>query len=406
MPHQILGNLDLVKQINLATVFRCLDKHEFLSRIQLAEMTALAPASITKIIRQFLEIGLIKEVDVQASTGGRRAVSLALNREKFCSLAIRLGRKSITLGVYDLDSTLVAEQTLILAHQTQQQLEHLLMIEIKKFMASNLPQTSRLLAIAISLPGIITDVVRYMPHISVENWSLSDNIAATFNIPTYIEHDIRSLALAEHYFGKTRDVQDSIFIRIHHGVGAGIIMEGKLLLGRRQHLAEIGHIQINPNGLKCHCGNVGCLETVLSNQALVAHAKLALAEGMPSILSISDLSVAKIVDCALLNDPLALKLLKNAAYYLGQVIAQLVNLFNPEKIILAGELQRAQQILMPIVSQVVEQASLSNFNQNLIFDTSDFHAKSAIGSFAIVKKALYDGHLLMSLLETDHNSTL
>lgn len=97
-----------------------------------------------------------------------------------------------------------------------------------------------------------------MPHIQVENWGLVEALEERFKVTCFVGHDIRSLALAEHYFGASQDCEDSILVRVHRGTGAGIISNGRIFIGRNGNVGEIGHIQVEPLGERCHCGNFGC----------------------------------------------------------------------------------------------------------------------------------------------------
>ncbi|SES78303.1 N-acetylglucosamine repressor [Thorsellia anophelis DSM 18579] len=395
--HHTAASLDLVKQINLGTVFRLLDKEEPISRIQLAKLSQLAPASITKIIRQFSEIGLIKEVATQVSTGGRRAVSLALNKHSLRALAIRLGRRNMTLGMYDLSAKLIKEHTIPISGLNQQAVESELVLHTEQFLTQCTCDQNNLIAISITLPGIITDVVHYMPHMKVNQWDIAARLKQHFKVNAFIGHDIRSLALAEHYFGVTASCKDSIFIRIHNGIGAGIIVDGKMFSGKKGHLGEIGHIQMEPSGIQCHCGHIGCLETILSNRTIEQEAQKRIEAGLNTSIP-SNPDIHDVIKKALLGDELALDLINRAGYYLGKVIAQLVNLLNPEKIVLSGELTQAHSLLLPNIKKLIQSESLPNFNQSVELGISTLDHNSAIGSFAIIKQALLDGTLLMKLI--------
>ncbi len=103
-------------------------------------------------------------------------------------------------------------------------------------------------------------MIRYMPHIQVENWGLVEALEKRFHVTCFVGHDIRSSALAEHYFGASQDCEDSILVRVHRGTGAGIISNGRIFIGRNGNVGEIGHIQVEPLGERCHCGNFGCLK--------------------------------------------------------------------------------------------------------------------------------------------------
>jgi N-acetylglucosamine repressor len=109
----------------------------------------------------------------------------------------------------------------------------------------------------VILPGLVdpeSGVIRYMPHIQVENWGLVEALEKRFKVTCFVGHDIRSLALAEHYFGASQDCEDSILVRVHRGTGAGIISNGRIFIGRNGNVGEIGHIQVDPLGERCHCG--------------------------------------------------------------------------------------------------------------------------------------------------------
>ncbi|MDQ5892226.1 MAG: N-acetylglucosamine repressor, partial [Pseudomonadota bacterium] len=303
-----IGNVDLVKQLNSAVVYRLIDQQGPISRIQIAEQSQLAPASVTKITRQLLERGLIKEVDQQASTGGRRAISIITENRPFHSIAVRLGRYDATIALYDLQGKALEEAHYDLQEKTQESLEAALFQAIGGFIASHQRRIRELIAISVVLPGLVDPVagiVRYMPHISVDNWQLVENLQRQFNVTSFVGHDIRSLALAEHYFGATHDSLDSILVRVHRGTGAGILVNGQIFLGSNGNVGEIGHIQIDPLGDRCHCGNFGCLETVVANAAIEQRVRHLLGQGYPSKLSSDNCTISTICKAANRGDALA-----------------------------------------------------------------------------------------------------
>ncbi len=141
-----IGNVDLVKQLNSAAVYRLIDQHGPISRIQIAEQSQLAPASVTKITRQLIERGLIKEVDQQASTGGRRTLIIAETRN-FNAIGVRLGRYDATLTLYDLSSKTLEEEHFPLPEHTQETLEHALLNIIATFIENCQRKIRKLIAI-------------------------------------------------------------------------------------------------------------------------------------------------------------------------------------------------------------------------------------------------------------------
>jgi len=214
-----------------------------------------------------------------------------------------------------------------------------------------------LIAIAVILPGLVDPVkgiIRYMPHIAVSHWPLVASLQQRFSVTSFVGHDIRSLALAEHYFGASRDCADSILVRLHRGTGAGIIANGQIFLGSNGNVGEIGHIQVDPLGERCHCGNFGAL---------------------------------------------ACEVIEYVGRYLGKAIAIAINLFNPQKVVLAGEITDADKVLFPAIESCINTQVLREFRKNLPVVRSQLDHRSAIGAFALAKRAMLNGILLQHLLE-------
>lgn len=397
-----IGNIDLVKQLNSAVVYSLIDQQGPISRIQIAEHSQLAPASVTKITRQLLERGLIKEVDQQASTGGRRAISIVSEYKNFHTVGVRLGRYDATIALYDLSGKLLIDAHYPLSESSQQAVEQKLIAAIEDFMAFNQRRIKELIAISVILPGLVNPhngIVHYMPHIKVDNWHLVDILKAHFQLTCYVGHDIRSLALAESYFGATKDCDDSLLVRIHRGAGAGLVINKEILLNRRGNLGEIGHIQVDPLGELCHCGNFGCLETIASNQAIETRVKQRLEQGFSSSLTLEECSIHHICQAANKNDPLATEVIQHVGRQLGKAVAITINLFNPEKVVIAGDITEAEQILLPAIQSCIDTQALKGFRDNLPVVTSQLIHNSAIGAFALTKRAMLNGELLQKLLD-------
>ncbi|MGM3174851.1 DNA-binding transcriptional regulator NagC [Dickeya lacustris] len=400
--HTQIGNIDLVKQLNSAVVYRLIDQQGPISRIQISEQSQLAPASVTKITRQLLERGLIKEVDQQASTGGRRAISIVSETRPFHTVAVRLGRHDATLALYDLQGKRLEEEHCALPQQTQESLQYALFDAIANFINQHQRRLRELIAISVVLPGLVdplAGVVHYMPHIEVNRWPLVENLRQRFQVHSFVGHDIRSLALAEHYFGATRDCQDSLLVRVHRGTGAGILVNGQIFLGSNGNVGEIGHIQLDPLGDRCHCGNFGCLETVVSNGALEQRARHLLQQGFSSKLTVDNCQINAICKAANKGDILATNLIETAGQQLGKAISIAINLFNPQRVVIAGEITESSRLLLPAIERCIHTQVLKEFRQHLPVVVSELQHLSAIGAFALVKRAMLNGVLLQRLLE-------
>ncbi len=230
-------------------------------------------------------------------------------------------------------------------------------------------------------------------------WDLANKISQHTQLATFIGHDVRSLALAEHYFGVTQDCYDSLLLRIHRGVGAGIVINHEVFLGYKNNVGEIGHIQVDPLGKRCLCGNVGCLETVVSNTAIERKMHDLLEDGYESKwLSLESHDIDAICKASNKQDTAAIELIEHVGVQIGRVLAMSVNMFNPEKIVISGEITQAKNILFAAIQRSLDSHALPAFVKNTPLVASELKNEDVIGAFALIKRALLDGSLLRRLL--------
>jgi transcriptional regulator of PTS gene len=190
-----------------------------------------------------------------------------------------------------------------------------------------------------------------------------------------------------------------VLISIHHGLGAGIILDGRVLAGRHGNIGELGHIQIDPNGKHCHCGNTGCLETVASSNAIREEVTARVAAGAKTIINMDELSTEAVCEAAALGDELAIDVIKQLGHYLGSAISIVINLFNPEKVLIGGVINQAKDILYPEIMQCIKSQSLPIYHRDLELVESRFYKQATMPGAALVKQAMYDGELLMKVIE-------
>ena len=393
------GYIDQIKQANAGGVYRLIDQLAPISRIELSKRAHLAPASITKIVRELLEVHLVKEVECQdISNRGRPAIGLALAPEAWHYLSARISRGTLTLSLRDLSSKLVVEEHLPLAAGHCDPLLKRILCAVDQFFIRHQSKLERLTAIAITLLGTIdvaSGVVHHMPFYPVRDMPLGPSLEAHIGLPVYLQHDISAWTMAEALFGAARGSQNVIQIVIDHHVGAGIITGGHVLHTGRHSLVEIGHIQVDPYGKRCYCGNYGCLETVASIENLLEIAQQRLGASMNSSLHRLPLTIESLCDAALAGDHLAQDIIFGVGYSLGGILAMMVNLFNPEKILLGSPLNRAAEILHPAIASCIRQRSLPAYSEQVQVGATQFSNQGTMPGAALVKEALYNGSLLV-----------
>ena len=396
------GHIDQIKQTNAGAVYRLIDQLGPVSRIDLSRFAQLAPASITKIVREMLEAHLVQETEIQEpGSRGRPAVGLMVETEAWHYLSIRISRGEIHLALRDLSSALVVEEQLALQHV--QPFATRLLDHVDQFFIRHQKKLERLTAIAVTMPGIIDTehgIIHRMPfYEDVKDMPLGEILANHTGVSVYIQHDISAWTMAESLFGASRGARDVIQVVIDHNVGAGVITDGRLLHAGSSSLVEIGHTQVDPYGKRCYCGNHGCLETIASVESVLELAQIRMAKSMSSMLHQQPLSVEWLCEAALQGDLLARDIISGVGNHVGRILAIMVNLFNPQKILIGSPFNLAADILFPAISDCIRQQSLPAYSQHIAVESTQFSNRGTMAGAALVKDALYNGSLLIRLLQ-------
>ena len=407
MKHSPVANIEFIKQVNTASVYRLIDEKKQISRVALAKLSELAPASITKMTRQLMAAGLIKEVAQQASTGGRPAISLTCEIEKFIFVSCKLGRNNLTIALHDIAGTKLTTYRVALDTAPDNDVIPFLLAQIADFIDANInTDLQRLIAIAVTSPGLIdreSGTIVYLPKHNLKDIPLGSLLTKEFSVPAYIANHTQSLSLAELYFGAAQDCQDSVLLSVHDGVGSGIINNGKIFTNYNNQVGEIGHIRIDPLGLPCHCGSHGCLETIASNEAILKQITGLINQGHETSLTIEGLTIEGICNAANSGDELAVQVLQRVSKLLGQAIAIIVNLFNPQKLLIKGEIVAAKELIFPIIEHSVQQHALGSFVPNVVINEALFQNEPSMAGVALVRKALLEGSLLNHIIHEYDN---
>ncbi|ADU69290.1 ROK family protein [Pantoea sp. At-9b] len=397
------GHIDQIKQTNAGVVYRLIDHYGPISRIELSKRAQLAPASITKIVREMLDAHLVQETEFQEpGSRGRPAIGLVLDTLAWHYLAIRIQPGYITLTLRDLSSRALQEDRLPLTASPDKPLLQTLQELVDAFFIRHQKQLERLTAIAITLPGLInaaSGVVHRMPGYAIEDMPLGETLSQRTGVPVFVQHDISAWTLAESLFGASRGAQDVIQIVIDETVGAGVITGGQLLHKSGRALVEIGHTQIDPYGQQCYCGNHGCLETVASIGSLLNLAAQRLLHQPDSRLHDVPLTIESLCQAAQEGDRLASDVIAGVGHHIGRMLAMMVNIFNPRQILIGSPLNQAPGVLFPAVTSTIRQQALPAYSDEIQLAPTAFNDPGTLGAAALIKDALYSGYLLIKLLQ-------
>ncbi len=229
--------------------------------------------------------------------------------------------------------------------------------------------TDRVEAIGVGAPGPLDPwrgVIVKAPNL--ERWKdvhLKDVLEEEFGLPVYVGNDCNVAALAEQHFGAGQGVKNLIYITVSTGIGGGIIVDDRLLLGGQGFAAEVGHQTIDVNGPRCKCGNIGCLEALASGSAIARRAVELIEKGRETAIAalvggdLTKVTAEVVNEAARRGDELAIELIQQAGFYIGVGIVNLLHLFNPEMVIIGGGVSKAGDLLFePIRSTVRERAMM------------------------------------------------
>nr|MBC7244275.1 ROK family protein [Chloroflexota bacterium] len=224
-------------------------------------------------------------------------------------------------------------------------------------------ERSQVLGIGVATAGAVnpcTGVIAKAANLpGFENWPLRDMLAQELHVPIYVGNDAKLAALAEHRFGAGQGTNFLIYLTISTGIGAGVIEDRRLLLGAHGWATELGHIIVEPNGPRCNCGNIGCLEALASGPAIARHAMQLLQEGESSLLwemvrdETARITAKEVVEAAQKGDALALQVMQRAAFYLGIGLVSFIHAFDPECIIVGGGVSKAGELLFAPMRAVI-----------------------------------------------------
>jgi N-acetylglucosamine repressor len=377
-----------------------------LSRADLAEMTTVAPSHISVLIRQALNQGLLIErgsapsknglpvtPGSPAANSGRRRVLLEANPNFAKLIGIDIGRTHIRIVVTDFRGKTLAHKWLPTeASRGREQLLQAVHEEIE----SQRAQFPGIAAIGVSHSGVIdpqAGKVLFWPMIEGwDNTPLRQLFEDAHVLPTFLVGDsVRAMSVTEERFGHGKGLRNFLLVSVGMGIGCAMFLDGHLYTGHDGLAGELGHTTVQEDGEACSCGNRGCLELCSSASAIVRRARSELDRGVASHLTqaldgnLDQLSVEVIAAAAQSHDRLSERILWEAGAHLGTAVASMVNLLNPQKVILAGKVsQAAGEILLGPFLYNLRQRALPQIVKNLTVVVSEFGEEAPAVGMALV----------------------
>ena len=369
-----VNNEDLLV-FNRATVLQYLKRNGVCSRAELAKETGLTQASISKIISSLIDCDVVREVGSISGELGRRSKGIVLNAGKYKVVGVKISRRSFSVGIFDIGGNNYGAYTEPIEPGTPV-VESI--AKIRMAIEIRTDNTPDIMAIGVAVPGPYLKKEGRIAMMSEtsgwENISLYDAFSNIQDLPIFIEHDANSAAIAEWWFGKQKCGEGvMVYLLADEGIGAGVVVDGRVFTGSQGIAGEIGHISLDVHGTRCPCGNYGCLETFCSAIAFVRDTKALLAEHPRSILNRHyRLTADDIFDAAREGDELAVSMVQRVGRYLGYGVVTLINAYDPSTIVIGNVMSHGGKMLLEEIKAVTKERVLPDVYENLNIRLSDF----------------------------------
>ncbi|MGD0706703.1 MAG: ROK family transcriptional regulator [Trebonia sp.] len=326
--------LDLRRE-NRAVVLWSLHLGQSRSRQELSAATGLSAGSVTNVVRELIDEGIVIETGLAESDGGRPRAMLGMNPGYGYVIGVDIGETRTRVGLFDLTMTERAK----VEYPLDRSAEHDVDVVVRQIVSglntvlrdSGVDQNA-IVGVGVGVPGIIEQGPEVLVHGQTYGWDavpLERLLRAHTELPLRFDNGAKTMGQAELWFGAGKGARNAVVILIGSGVGASLISGGATYQGATSSAAEFGHVTVLVGGRKCRCGSTGCLEAYAGAEAILER------YGRPMAVDDQELALAELIDAAG-TSPLAAAILSETAEYLGAGIGTLINLFNPERVVLGG----------------------------------------------------------------------
>ncbi|MGG5252781.1 ROK family transcriptional regulator [Neobacillus sp. SM06] len=366
----LTGSFQLMKSMNRSVILNSIREKGPISRAEIAKQTGLTPPTVSNLVKELLQAEMVMEQRLGESSGGRKPTLLTLNSERFHVIGLDVGSHDIKIILTTITGKVLKKATEPIPPDiTNEKLLSFIIESIHSLTSTDEIDETKIIGIGVGMHGIV-DVEKGVsilaPNLKLKNIPIKEVLEKEFNWIVKVENDARVMGLGELWFGHGAGVNSFVCINVGRGIGAGIVMNGKLYHGNDCISGEIGHMTIDLNGPKCTCGNDGCLQTFASGPSIAEKVKKELRSGHASLLEElvghddGKITGEMVYKAALQGDPLAISALTEAGRYLGIGITNLIHAINPKRIILGGGVLNAKDFILTTIANTVQQRALTD----------------------------------------------
>lgn len=381
------------------------------TRPVIGRVTGLGRAVVTQRVGQLIESGLVVEGDLGPSTGGRAPRELRFHAGAGRLLVAELGATSISVGIADLAGRIVVqhEEPGDIASGPEEVLARV--ESLFDSMLTGQPRKSPpVWGVGIGVPGPVEFAAGRPSNPPImpgwDGYPVRERFARRYKAPTWLDNDVNLMALGELRSGLALGERDAVYLKVGSGIGAGLISGGRLHRGAQGAAGDVGHVAVvDQSSIVCRCGNTGCLEAVAGGAALARDATEAARAGRSTFLARrleanAVLSAQDVADAASHGDPFAVDLLTSAGATVGQVLATLVNFYNPSLVVLGGGVAHSGDLFLAALRQATYRRSLPLATRDLRIARSPLGDEAGLrGAAFVVVDELFERNRLARWLD-------
>jgi predicted NBD/HSP70 family sugar kinase len=357
-----------LRRANRAEIMRKIYFEGPISRLEISHQIGISPATVTNIVNALLEKNIIIESGVKRAENGRPSTMIMINQNYGHFIGIEVGETFVQVELFDIffNSCQKTYAALPAKHIEPQQIVTTMLQGIEEVMQGNGLTEEDMIGIGIGFPGLvdpIKGVSVFTPNWGWHNVSITSLLSEHLSIPMLLDNGAKAMAMGEALFGAGQGINNLVVLLIGTGVGSGIITNRTLFRGSSNNAGEFGHTTLNADGPKCRCGSHGCMEVYLGANGIIDHYLTQQADPAMPCTEDQIACVKYILVEAEKNNPRAIHTIDETIRYLGISIANMINVLNPELLLLGGWLgmllgSNFMERIEPIVSQYALQQSL------------------------------------------------
>jgi len=353
------GSPTALRDANRRRVLRAVREAGGLTQAEIARGTGLSPATVSNVVSALVAQGILEKSPTTSQ--GRRATRVSLSRSAGAVIGVDFGHSHLRVAVTDLTQQILAETfgDLDVDRDAQAGVDALERSVAEVLAAAGVAR-DRVLAVGVGMPGPIDVHTGRVGSSSIlPGWvgvSVRDVLESRLGMPVHVDNDANLGAIAEVSQGAARGCTDAVYIKVATGVGAGLVIGGRIHRGRSGTAGEIGHTTLDEQGAVCRCGNRGCLETQAGGAAILELLRNSLGPGA---------SLRRVVALALEGDPRCRRVVADAGRHIGMAVANVTNLLNPDRVVVGGQLAAAGELVLHPLRDVVERHAIPSASATL-----------------------------------------